>query len=319
MIDYNAPTMSGHDEPAKAELLGEIHAWKMPSKRIIYADVNAALDVAGFSRELAKDLRPATALSRALADLCKGKDKAIDRIRTEDDKAAGVYRFQLSRKVLDAAGLQLDYTPETLVTLDPNATETITCPNADVQQAARDLFAVALDERTTSDITRLVQSIYRSQADLYAIVPDKGVAYFVPAQFADFCGRIDSFISAMGGSLSRFPVPKGTAAGNASVRDAVQTGLAALADELDAKVATWDATTRPGTMQRTTDELKTLIFKVEAYAEYLQSSTEGLRARLTAARHALAEKIQQVTEEKANAKDERRAARRDAAGQTLAF
>jgi len=283
-------------------LLGEVVCWDLRAVEVPLDAVETALRDAGLPTAAVSDLRPTTAFSRAVADL--KANRTIDRIKPQDGGAPraddGLIRFQFTRKELEASGLRLDFSYETVCTLDPSDGE-ITCPDEDIQDHARRMFAHATTHRNTSDITRTIQRLFRDHADLFPISP-KGVAYFVPDEHRAFTAAIEQFLRAVGGQLLRFPVPKGTPEGNRSVKESVEAGLEAMRHDLDMTLADWDAKTRAGTMDKAVAEWRTIQHKALAYSEYLGERQQGLLDHLNATKKRLAAKIADVDAAKAAAK-----------------
>jgi len=287
------------------ELLGEIVTWDMASAEVELSAVTKALNDAGLPIDSASELRPQTAFGRAVKELREGR--AIDRVKT--DAKTGVIRFQFTRKSLDAAGLQIDFAFEATCTLDTD-TGAITCTDSPAIEAhARAMFAHALSHRNTSDVTRLVQNLFAKHADLYPINPRKGVAYFVPHAHRGFSAQVEDFLAALGGSLLRFPVPRGTPEGNRAVKASVEDGLKALSAELERAVDDWDETTRGGTFDRAVEQWQKIKHKAEAYSEYLGDRQAALLATLDDQKRRLSAKVAELTAAKE--------ARKAGAGKTL--
>jgi hypothetical protein len=284
--------------PNGTPLLGEIVTWDLRTMEVPHSQVREALTSAGLDSALAGDLRAQTAFRRACKEFKEGR--TIDRL--DYDKASGVVRFQFTKKHLEESLLEFDF--ECIVVLNTASGE-ITCEeNAQIAEHAKQLFDHAVAHRTTSDVTRLVQHLFETHADLYPINPRKGVAYFVPERFRAFSGMVERFLSAMGGDLLRFPVPKGTAEGNRSVREAVEAGLLALTAELDAAVTGWDAKTRSDSVTHAAEKWQVLRHKAEAYSEYLGDRQAKLLAKLDASKEALAAKVLEMTLAKDGASDD---------------
>jgi len=274
-----------------AALLGEIVTWDMASLEVPFSRVIAALGAAGLPVGEAAALRSTTAFTRAVKDLREGR--TIDRVTR--DKTTGLITLQFTRKHLDASGLQLDFDYEALAHLNTDSGH-ITCPDSSViEDHARLMFRHALDHRTTSDVTRLVQRLFSTHADLYPINPRKGVAYFVPEAHREFSARVEQFLEALGGRLLRFPIPTGTPEGNRAVKASVEDGLTSLANELSSAVDAWDEKTRETTFTKAIERWQVLKHKAEAYSEYLGDRQAALLAHLDAQKKRLAEKIAQLT------------------------
>lgn len=267
------------------ELLGEIVTWDTKAAEIDLNKIRTALSSAGLSEDVAKDLNNRSAFSRAAKHL--KENRSIDKVKETKD---GDITFQLTKKVVDKDREVVDFDYETQITLHTKNGD-ITCGNAAIESEARQLIAHAMQVRTASDITRMVQSLFKNNADLFPINPHKGVAYFCPAEHREFTEKVEVFMAAVGGEIWRFPVPKGTEQGNASVRDAVAAGLQAILDELDGAVGDWDDSTRQDTMKRGIEKWKTIKFKAEAYAEYLQTEQASLLERIDQAKQRLVDKV----------------------------
>lgn len=266
------------------DLMGDVVTWDTSSTLASHAEVCLALKDADLPPDAASELSNRSAFGRACKDL--KADRAIDKLETKGKVA----RFQFTKKHVDSAGL-LDYDYECVVELDLGNGD-ITCPeNAALEVQAQSLFATAMQLRNAQDITRLVQKLFKENADLYPVNPRKGVAYFVPAQHADFTDKVETFLKSLGGTLWRFPVPKGTDAGNASVRDAVQGGLSSLLGELQETVSNFGDSTKERTMERVMERYQTIAYKVDAYAEYLGSEQQKLQDKLAEAKEDLKQKI----------------------------
>lgn len=277
---------------ASTELLGEIVTWDIRSTEVSYQDVRDALVKAGLDPDAAKEMSTKQAFSRACKHL--KENRQIDKIKSKN----GVLSFQFTKKVFD--GDEYEFDRECRVEVDCD-TDDITCDEKpELATQAQSLLAHAMQTRNASDITRLIQELFKSHADLYPINPTKGVAYFCPAVHKGFVAQVQVFVEAMGGRLWPFPVPKGTEQGNASVRDAVSTGLSTLLAELDEAVDGWDDKTRTATMDKVQAKYDQVACKVDAYAEYLLGAQEGLMEKLQAAKSRMVDRIIELGEKQAD-------------------
>jgi hypothetical protein len=269
------------------EFLGEIVSWELDSTEVKYTDVIEALTQAGLPAEEAGEMAPKSAFSRACKEL--KKDRSIDKVNSKK----GIVEFQFTKKHLEDSRLEFDY--ECLVTLDCE-TGDISCPeNYALEKHAVELFAHARQTRKTNDITRIVQRLFSKHADLFPI-NSKGCAYFVPDKHREFTEKIETFLAELGGTLSRFPVPRGTPQGTAAVREAVEQGLQSLLDELNEAVESWDETTRKSTMEKAAEKYQVIQYKVDAYSDYLGGKQERLQEAIKEARAVLAEKVRATIE-----------------------
>lgn len=280
---------------AKSELLGEVVTWDISFPEIGVNVVRDALKHAGLP-DIAKDLNNRSAFSRATKHL--KENRSIDKVKASRD---GKLTFQLTKKSTVKRGSDdvIEFNYESQITID---TETGDIQSDDklIESEARRLFTHALDVRTASDVTRMVQKLFKDHADLFPVNPTKGVAYFVPETFREFTTKVDTFLSRLNGQLWRFPVPKGTPQGNKSVQQAVQAGLQSVLDEINECVEGWDDTTRKDTMTRGIKRWKSLEHKARAYGDYLQNEQDGLLAKIDAAKQALVEKASRLGDESAS-------------------
>lgn len=276
---------------ARSELLGEVLTWDMAATEVEYVKVLDALTAAGLPKEEAAHLRAQTAFARAVKELREGR--TIDRVTK--DKTTGLLTFQFTKKHLDDTGLQIDFEYEALCHLDTDTGE-ITCEESpEIEAHALVMFKHAMAHRNTSDVTRLVQNLFTSHADLYPINPRKGVAYFVPEAHRGFSEKVEAFLQALGGRLLRFPVPKGTPEGNRAVKASVEDGLHALAAELEEAVDGWNEKTRESTFEKAVEKWQQIRHKAEAYSEYLGDRQASLLTHLDAQKRRLAAKVSELT------------------------
>jgi hypothetical protein len=268
-----------HSNP---ELHGEIVSWDTKSSELSIASIRDALSDAGLPDDVAKDLNNRSAFSRAAKHL--KENRSIDKVKdTKDNKII----FQLTRKeVIDD---KVDFNYETQVTLDTSSGD-ITSDDPVIEKQARELFAHAMQVRTASDVTRMVQSLFKNNADLFPINPTKGVAYFVPSKFSEFTAKVEKFLSTVGGNVCRFPVPKGTAEGNRSVMEAVSSGMQTLLDELEESIDSWDDTTRQDTMKRGIEKYRIAEHKINSYSEFLQDRLDLMLGKAADAKARLLDK-----------------------------
>lgn len=274
------------------ELLGEIVTWDIRATEVSYQQVRDALVKAGLDPDAAKEMSTKQAFSRACKHL--KENRQIDKIKSK----GGILSFQFTKKVLD--GDEFEFDRECRVEVDCDSGEIRCDEKPELATQAQTLLAHAMETRNASDITRLIQDLFKNHADLYPINPSKGVAYFCPAVHKGFVSQVQTFVESMGGKLWPFPVPKGTESGNASVRDAVSSGLGTLLAELEEAVEGWDDKTRTTTMDKVQAKYDQVAMKVDAYAEYLLGAQEGLLEKLQAAKSRMVDRIIELGEKQAD-------------------
>lgn len=270
------------------DLHGEIVTWDLNAPDgVSVVSLRDALTQSNLPPELCRDLSARSAFSRVCGELKTAR--SIDKVESR----GGITRFQFTAKTLENHAI--NFRREAVVELN-TLTGAISCKeNRDLEQLAIRTFDAAMDNRTTQDVTRLVQKLFAEQADLFAINPRKGVAYFVPEVYRDFTGRIEDLLTRLGGALYRFPVPKGTPTGDRAVQAAVESGLQALSDELLASVEEWDLTTRDKTIDKAVESWRKINFKVEAYSDFLSVKQANLQSNLADVRKRIAEKVSAIS------------------------
>ena len=267
-------------------LLGEILSWNCPRLSVRHLELIDALRAAGLDESVARELAPRHAFSRACKKL---SDARIIRQVSED---ASTITFQFTSEHKDGDRFEYDF--ETLLTLE-KATGKVTCPLPGLATLAQEELDRCIAVRTGSDVTRIVQRLFERQADLFPI-REKGGAYFCPQRHVAFVDQIQQFLGGINGRLARFPVPAGTPEGDRSVKEAVADGLAALIQDHEQAIAGFGEDTRPDTLERAAERIKTTRFKVEAYAEYLAEERGRLERGLALAAQKLRQRVLQLSD-----------------------
>jgi hypothetical protein len=270
--------------PTDTRLLGEVIAWTCSGVAVTHALLVVALTDAGLDPAVARELAPRHAFTRACRKL---SDARIIR-RVAEDAATLTFQFTQETRNTD----RLEYTLETMLTLD-KPTGRVSCDLPGLAALAQEELDRAVEARTGADVTRVVQRLFQTHADLFPVRPQGGV-YFTPARHLPFVARVEAVLGRLGGRVLRFPVPAGTPEGDRSVRDAVAAGLAALIQEHRQAVAGFDADTRDGTLDRAAERIRTTQFKVAAYAEYLADARGTLDRELAAARDELRARVEHL-------------------------
>ena len=279
------------DQLAGLTLLGEIITWNARSDSShTHTDVVKALDTASLDTDIARELLPRHAFARACRKM--QDDRLIEAVNETGD----VIVFQVTRKFL--AQEELHYQRETFLRLN-KTTGKIECDDAQLASRMQERLDLATEERTTNDITKIVQRLFDVNADLFPI-RDQGGVYFVPAEHSAFVVCIENFLTALGGVVGRWPVPAGTQHGNTSVQDTIGGAMSALIQEHNQAVAAFTLHTRPDTIEAAAEKIKATRVKIEAYANYLQDRSAGLLAEVDAANAKLIEQVQAITTERAS-------------------
>lgn len=273
-----------HSVPAGTKLLGEILSWSCAGLTVKHIDLVEALHDAGLEENVARELLPRHAFSRACRKLAR------DRIIRSVAEDASTITFQFTSEA--KAGDRYEYTLETLLKLE-KATGKVSCDLPGLATYAQELLDHHIAVRGGSDITRIIQRLFERRADLFPVRPQGG-CYFCPALHTTFVDRIDIFIRRVNGQLWRFPVPAGTPHGDRSVKEAVACGLSSIIEEHRQAVAEFGVDTRESTLERAAERIRVTRHKVGAYAAYLAEEREKLERDLAEASHELRKKVEQL-------------------------
>ena len=281
---------------AGTELLGEVVCWSMGSTEVGFDRLVEALKESGLNEKDAPELNRKSAFSRAAKHL--KNERVIDKVSATSE----IIEFQLTAKRVTEGSVE--YEEECKLLLDLNCDDIDTCitcaKRPELATEATMHIKQALATRTTSDVTRIVQRLFKNNADLFALDPQKGVAYFVPESHREFTEKVDDFLKRLGGKLCRMPVPKGTEEGNRSVKDAVDTGLSDMLVEISDTMAHWDLSDiTKRSFNHAEKRLDTLMFKAESYAQYLGDSQQKLLDDIAKQKQELNEKKAQALEQAA--------------------
>lgn len=274
-------------------LLGEIITWTCTGVSIRHIDLIDALRDSGLDEGVARELAPRHAFTRACKKL---SEQRIIRQVAEDAIHLTFQFTQESRR-----GDHFEYALETMLLLE-KATGRVTCSLPGLASLAQEELDRCLANRTSSDVTRIVQKLFERQADLFPI-REQGGAYFVPHEHASFVDRVQVFLDRLSGKLSRYPIPAGTPHGDKSVKEAVADGLAALIADHTQAIARFDEDTRPSTLERAAERIKQTRFKIESYACYLAEEKSRLEHELASAAAKLRCKIETLAAVREQASD----------------
>lgn len=279
------------DKHSSMRLLGEVITWGMDNQVHSHSAVVQALKDAGLSTEPAKEILPRHAFTRASKKLTE--DKVIDELAKDGD----LLSFQFTKREL--ANKEWKYSKDTVLILN-TATGKVECKDKKLESFAQRVLDKAIVDRTTADVTKIIQKLFDAEADLFPL-RDQGGVYFVPEKFNQFVDKIKMFVQKLGGRVNRFPVPADTKDGNQSVQDAVVNGLTLIVDEHEQAIEEFDVNTRSDTLERMAKKIRDSRTKVEAYANYLQDRAQEMLDAVDLANNKLLQKIGALEKERADA------------------
>ena len=263
-----------------------------------YADVVQALQDANLDPNAAKEFSPAQAFTRACRQL--QDEGLIEVLRSSKDEIV----FQLSKRVViedaDEGGDQLEYKKQAKIHLNKNSGE-IKCKNSTLQERAKKELDRCMEERTTSDVTRIVQGLFDKNADLMPLPGAIGV-YVVLKEYTSFVDQIKVFLEKLGRRPYCLPIPAGTATGDKTVQETVEDYLESLMQEYNKAIEDFSLCTRKETIDAAAKKIVTIRIKIEAYATYLGDKlVNKLTRHVEEGKKRLAERIEELNEERATA------------------
>lgn len=285
------------------KLVAELVVWKAygpyQHKFVVEALKDANLDAS-----VAKEFQPRQAFTRACRKL--EEQKVIDVVK--DDRVASEITFQLTGKSLknDISGSkEMVYNKETYLVLNTNTGKVI-CPIPDLEKQAQVALDLAMDQRTTSDVTGMIQKLF----DQYALqnpggdlIParDQGGVYLVLEKHFGFTDKIDLFLSKLGGKVQRWPIPAGTQHGDRAIQDTVADAMKELIYRHELAVDGLTIHARQGTIEEAQKKIDSTRNKLEAYAFYLTDRKEELLWAIDQANQKLLDKVEEIKDERKNA------------------
>ncbi len=270
-------------------LLGELIGWEMGEGTKTHPEVVEALKSSELDERVAKELLPRFAFSRAAKKLAD--ERLIDIVNEDGDEI----KFQITKRL--NSGDELTFERETFLHLN-KTTGRIECDSEQLKERAQTALDKAIVDRTTSDITKIVQRLFDNHADLMPFFKKKGGVYIVPIEHTTFVSKISAFLTKMGGVIKRVPIPSGTALGDRTMQETVEEYLDSLMMEHDSSIEEFGLDTRPDTLEKTAAKIKSTRTKIEAYAHYLTERKEVLLKKVEDATAKLVKRVEEISKER---------------------
>ena len=275
--------------------LGEVISWSMLENRGLknsHSEVVKALQSNSLDESVARKILPSQAFSRACQRLKEGR--VIDVLGESTDDIL----FQFSRKKLvddtEEDGKELEYKKEVKVLLE-KGTGKLLCKDPAVLEKAQKELDRCLEERTTGDISGILNRLFQTNSDLIPI----GVGvYFVPKEHTPFTERVQGFLTFLNRKMIRLPIPEGTAVGDKSVQEVVENHLETAISEMEGAVNSFTTTTREATLSTMADKINSSRMRAEAYSCYLKDRSDYVLSRLEELDTLLVEKVEALEEER---------------------
>ena len=281
------------------DLLGEIITWNMSSAGTLdHTQVKSELRAAGLDDGVSRKILPRHAFTRAAKAMRDGR--AIDKVKDGDD----VITFQFTKKF--CRDNDIEFKKEAIVRLNKTS-GIVSCDDKSIEETAQNEVDRCTVERTTSDVTKIIQKLFDDSADMFPIREQGGV-YFVPAAHTDFTAKVQLFVEKLNGHVVRFPVMKGTKQGDSSVAMSVKATMESMIQDHIEAVDGFTLSTGSNTIETQAEKIKQTRVKLEAYADYLGREAKALTKQVEDANKKLTAKIKSLDSQrlKAPAKDGKR-------------
>ena len=283
-------------EVASLPLLGEIVTWQSARrKKILFDDVKKALVSSGHEEKYAKEFTPATAFTRAAKQL--QEERLIHEVGRTDDEV--IFQFtKTGMKKVSAKEGEKTFALETKVELN-RKTGKVSCPIPELEAMAQQELDRALSERTTSDITGIIQRLfddYAAKNPTGTLIParEQGGAYLVLADHIPFVDRVESFLNALGGSMNRWPIPKGTPRGDKAAATSVFAHFKSLIEEHKEAIQKFGKTTRASTLEESAKLVTDTRVRLEAFSSVLGDSKGEIDGILAECKTILIDKVNEI-------------------------
>lgn len=304
--EKHAKVQEHQDRTTGLKLWGWILYWNAKSPTgptHSYTNIKAALLAEGLKPELAREFLPANAFSRAIK---KMEEDDRDVVLVNDDPSTSTIRFQFTKRYLNSLQKEVDYRKEAFLDLDTSSGR-VSCPkHKDLEKLAQELLDKATAERTTNDVSNITKKILVSEAGDLIRFSD-GV-FFLPEEKQAAGDKVEGFLSRLGCSVSRFPVPMGTKSGDSGVQKGMVDYLHSLIEEHERDVDALNVHTRANHLKDQAQSIQDSRVKIEAYASYLADRQQELLDAVDVCKQRLEEKIQALAVERENMPEEDRPA-----------
>jgi hypothetical protein len=289
-------------EKGSIDVLGFVAWWNVHNVEVTQPWFRDKLKEAGLDGD--KYSREHNYRSTVIRCLRSLEENRIIRKVTEDDSRL-VYQFTAEQLIdSDPDNLRLEYKLETTVEIDKDIflddmdfNAALTKCDPKVREILVPLFAKEKITFRSSDITRYIQKIFNSQADLIALRP-QGAVYFIPSTYKSLieqvakvmdlihAGGTDSAGNHCGGTarLERFPVPDVSSA-RQMVGDAAESELLEVFTKMESEIKALDSGKQELTdkwIEHRENILSRMKTRIDRYAEVLGDKTKELHGQVSA-------------------------------------
>lgn len=261
--------------------LGSIVSWTPPHS-VAFSRMRDALKTAGLSEDLARELLPRNAFSRAAREL--SEERVIRKLKETDD---GKIHFQFTREERigkwDHDDL-FEYSLEDVVILDKESGFVVTKDgNAQLASHVHDLIESHLATRNATDVTRAVKQVYEEAGGDLVTLRDGGGVYFVPEKHASLVEQTRVFLRECGGTIREFKIQAGDGHTEVSVAESMLDHLTGLILEFRDSCERVTTDSSDGMVARRHERVAELRSKLEQYRGLLGAAAERIGASIAEA------------------------------------
>jgi hypothetical protein len=260
-------------DAVKLSNLGTIVTWGSPAN-ITLSELRNALTSAGLEPDLARELLPRNAFSRAAKEMEEG------RIIQRFNEDASSISFQFTKSEVHSHGIKYDR--EAVLVLD-KASGRVTCTDSVLESVAQAEVDKQMGHRNAGDVTRLVQKVFDNhKGDLVPLRKGGGV-YFVPNTHQALVEQVWHFLLSIGGRMSRFAINAGDTTTEGSVADSLVEHFTSMIDDLHKEIGEVDLESPADAISRRRDQIELLKTKLSCYRFLLQDTAETIEKQINLA------------------------------------
>lgn len=258
--------------------VGAVCWWNCNNVRLTQQQFGSLLRQVGLSDRYARDHNWRSTFIRCLHQM---EEKRIIR-QVEADAERLVYQFTAEEKVNGDEAPFLEYRQETVVVIDKNIYAesgnfelAIVKGKPEIKARIVAAFEVEKSKYNSSDMSRYLQKIFRSEADILSLRP-QGSVYFVPIGFqrvVESVSRLSALIP--GVTFEHVPILD-VEASRMMVRNAAEREFESLLEELDKEIrVTSDMPVTARWLDTRRNRLTELRKRLDRYQEVLDESNRG--------------------------------------------
>lgn len=265
--------------------LGEIVTWESPPN-VTFQGLRDAMYKAGIEPDMARELLPRYAFSRAAKQL--DDERVIKKAREDKDH---IY-FQFTREYFDKQAQTYEYSFEAMLRLN-KTTGSVHCQDSNLAAMAHSLILQQMAQRTSSDVTRIVQKLFQNETKYGDLFPirKQGGAYFVPAHYSHLSDRVESMMRSIGGTLTRWQITPSDA-NKKSVGETIRDAVQGVIEDYNKAIDDFDPhSSTAHVKQGLCDRVKQVQGMVVAYQNALEGHVNDLGVALAEAAQKLADKL----------------------------